>query len=44
MNRITIVIRHSNVKPVEPEKITGNLSKEEASLQEATEVRAPAVC
>jgi len=29
-----IVDRHSNVKPVEPEKITGNLTKEEASHQE----------
>jgi hypothetical protein len=33
-----IVDRHSNVKPVEPEKITGNLTKEEASHQEV-EVR-----
>lgn len=33
--------KHSNVKPVEPEKITGNLSKEEAASQEQVEVRAP---
>jgi hypothetical protein len=33
-----IVDRHSNVKPVEPEKITGNLTKEEPSHQEV-EVR-----
>ena len=32
--------RHSNVKPVEPEKITGNLSKDDGPC-EVIEVRAP---
>ena len=32
--------KHSNVKPVEPEKITGNLNKE-SSPEEVIEVRPP---
>ena len=34
INTLWLLTRHSNVKPVEPEKITGNLAKEDTTSQE----------